>query len=156
MRIVGVLILSLTVWSSHCPSWADEKSGQVEFVWEGRNADLLRSQKSYLEEQGGKINKFGPGPSAGVGPAGAAVIILAGSAAICVLAQSLTRALHSLNNANGGLEAEIENGKIKVYERSDVKSREIIIRSENGKTVEYKMESSQNLCTILTAALHAS
>ncbi len=158
VRILGYLVLglSLVLCGPSVYGMEEQSSTQINFVWKSYEESVLTREKQFLASNGAKINKFNhEEPSAGIGPAGAALLILAGSAAVCVLAQAILRALQK---SHGGLELSIQNDKIAIDPREDMTHTEVIIRKKDGTEIRYmtKGKAQQDLCNILTSVLRPS
>lgn len=155
VRILGYLVLglSLVLCGPSAYGMEEQSSLQINFVWKSYEESVLTQEKQFLESKGAKINRFNhEPPSAGMGPAGTALLILAGSAAVCVLAQAILRALQK---SHGGLELIIQNGKIAIDPREDMTNTEVLIRKNDGTEIRIKTEH-KDLCSILTSVLRPS
>jgi hypothetical protein len=153
-QIIGTLILSvsLVTWSWPSISNADD----VKFEWKSKDATQLKTGKEFIEKGGGTINTFQREEgTSGMGPTGVAVMILAGSAAVCVLAESISRVLREYRT-NGGLELEARRDKVVIKDRPDLKTREVEIRRKDGTVIKIKDEKEQELCKALMSVLGAS
>jgi hypothetical protein len=128
---------------------------QVDFVWKESESFDFESQKVFLLANGARIDEFKrEDGSAGIGPAGAALLVLAGSAAVCVLTEAVTRMLHSGEHTSG-VELDVRNNKLRIFERKDMKRTRVIVRKPDRTTVEYDVEADTNLCSVLTNVLRA-
>lgn len=149
----AVLIFSFAFPGPSAFGMPEQSSQQINFLWKSHEDSVLSSEKEFLVRNGATIDKFGTdGPSAGIGPAGAAVLILAGSAAACVLAQSIIRAIQA---SKGGLELDIQKKKIAITPRRDMTNTHVYIRKPDGTEINYevKAEAEHDLCKLLTSVL---
>ncbi|HRB14884.1 MAG TPA: hypothetical protein PK224_03750 [Nitrospira sp.] len=139
----------------HTEYAADDHTDEViDFEFEGSNAALFQNEIAFLESNGAQVNMVEKRDLHGLGPAGVVLVTLAGSAAICVLAQAITRLLHELHT--GGLGISITDGNIEVRERPEVEKGCVRIRMKDGTRIEKCSQQHQSLCNILTDALRST
>jgi hypothetical protein len=151
IKVITWLIVSISmlIWILPNVSHATD----VQFIWKSEAETELGKQKEFIEAKGGTITTFAKEPKgSGIGPTGVALIILAGSASVCVLAESIVRVVREFNSSHSGIEIERKKDKLVIQDRFDLKSREIEVRSKDGVSIIVK-DDNEALCKALISTL---